>query len=584
MAKKKKPFGTPEPSPKDKKKRKLQSTKEEKTGFFRDRGVRETIESIVVAVMLALMFRAYEAEAFVIPTGSMAPTLEGRHLDTVCDKCGYEYLTGASSENPERKSGFVFETTCPICRYEQPHDRNLDSFFKSNEDSFNGDRILVSKFAYDFSEPKRWDVIVFKFPGNPKQNYIKRLIGLPGETVKIINGDIYVKRGDGSFEIARKPPKKLSVMMQLVDDTRYIAPELQKAKWPSRWQQWTESPDARAWKIDAEAAQFSIEATASQDAWLGYRHLVPRSSEWGQIEKGELPQRAQEQNFQGELITDYYAYNDAQSVSSAGQMRNSFMKTQNLGVNWVGDLAVEAKIKVKSDNGQVGFDLVEAGVHFTCWIDLSTGIATVSSSDKEISFGPAHSATSTATTGMKGAGTYRVRFANADNELTLWINEKVVQFDKPLTYERDSVAVPVWNGNNDPADAQPVNIGARKAALEVSDLRVLRDLYYVQVGKLDDNMRPRFNPRRLAENPELWSDPQQIAAWEDAMRGANLEYPLETDQFMPLGDNSPESSDARMWTTHYVQRDMLTGKALFVYWPHAWRPFWPNFKRMGFIR
>ena len=50
---------------------------------------RETVESIVVAVILAFLFRAFIAEAFVIPTGSMAPTLQGRHMDVRCIECGY---------------------------------------------------------------------------------------------------------------------------------------------------------------------------------------------------------------------------------------------------------------------------------------------------------------------------------------------------------------------------------------------------------------------------------------------------------------------------------------------------------------
>ncbi|MEM9410477.1 MAG: S26 family signal peptidase, partial [Planctomycetota bacterium] len=65
-------------------------------GFMRDYGVRETFESIAVAVMLALLFRTYEAEAFIIPTGSMAPTLQGQHMDVVCEQCGYQYRAGAS--------------------------------------------------------------------------------------------------------------------------------------------------------------------------------------------------------------------------------------------------------------------------------------------------------------------------------------------------------------------------------------------------------------------------------------------------------------------------------------------------------
>ena len=61
---------------------------------------------------------------------------------------------------------------------------------------------------------------------------------------------------------------------------------------------------------------------------------------------------------------------------------------------------------------------------------------------------------------------------------------------------------------------------------------------------------------------------------------------LEDDQLFPLGDNSPQSSDARMWQANFVQRDLLIGKALLIYWPHPWYrpiPYFPNFKRMRLI-
>ena len=58
--------------------------------------MRETIESVVIAFVLAFLFRTFEAEAFVIPTGSMAPTLQGRHKDVDCPKCGYRYRTSSS--------------------------------------------------------------------------------------------------------------------------------------------------------------------------------------------------------------------------------------------------------------------------------------------------------------------------------------------------------------------------------------------------------------------------------------------------------------------------------------------------------
>src|SRR5262245_62233301 len=62
------------------------------------RTLRETVESVAIAFILAFLFRTFEAEAFVIPTGSMAPTLQGRHKDVDCPQCGYHYRVSASSE------------------------------------------------------------------------------------------------------------------------------------------------------------------------------------------------------------------------------------------------------------------------------------------------------------------------------------------------------------------------------------------------------------------------------------------------------------------------------------------------------
>ena len=64
--------------------------------------VRETIESIVIAFVLAFLFRTFEAEAFVIPTGSMSPSLQGRHKDVDCSECGYRFRVTASEEEGDR--------------------------------------------------------------------------------------------------------------------------------------------------------------------------------------------------------------------------------------------------------------------------------------------------------------------------------------------------------------------------------------------------------------------------------------------------------------------------------------------------
>jgi len=117
--------------------------------------ITENIECLAIAIVMALMLKFFLIEAYKIPTGSMQPTIMG------------------------------------------------------NEDRGLFDRVLVNKFIYLFSEPKRWDVIVFKYPLDQSKNYIKRLIGLPREKVGIADGDIYI---NGNIE--RKPEVAIKTVLK----------------------------------------------------------------------------------------------------------------------------------------------------------------------------------------------------------------------------------------------------------------------------------------------------------------------------------------------------------------------------------
>src|SRR5438270_793861 len=66
--------------------------------------LREVIETVVFVVVLVLLLKTFLAEAFVIPTGSMAPTLLGYHHKFHCEKCGKENIINASNEAEDRKS------------------------------------------------------------------------------------------------------------------------------------------------------------------------------------------------------------------------------------------------------------------------------------------------------------------------------------------------------------------------------------------------------------------------------------------------------------------------------------------------
>jgi signal peptidase I len=70
-----------------------------------------------------------------------------------------------------------------------------------------GDRILVNKLAYRDAVPKRGDIVVFRSPGNRSQNWIKRVIGLPGDTVEVRDNQVYVN----GKKLERDPVPKVSL-------------------------------------------------------------------------------------------------------------------------------------------------------------------------------------------------------------------------------------------------------------------------------------------------------------------------------------------------------------------------------------
>ena len=119
-----------------------QKLKKSKKGAFR-----EYTEAIIVAVLIALFLRVFVIEAFKIPTGSMIPTLKiGDHIFV---------------------NKFIY-----------------------------GLRIPYTKIRFfDFSKPKRGDVAVFIFPLDNSKDYIKRVIGLPGDTIEVMDNTVYVNGG-----------------------------------------------------------------------------------------------------------------------------------------------------------------------------------------------------------------------------------------------------------------------------------------------------------------------------------------------------------------------------------------------------
>jgi len=584
---KKKPFSPPAPAP-----TKPADSAPTLTGTER---VRETIESIVIAFVLAFLFRTFEAEAFVIPTGSMAPTLMGRHKDLACPQCGYRFQVSASDEVDEvtgEHKGDLTGGVCPICEYAVTFDpMDLEGRERL---SYKGDRILVGKFAYEFSDPERWDVAVFKYPGHAKTNYIKRIVGLPQETVKIHNGDISVRpEGEQRFTIGRKPPAKVQAMLQTVYDNDYRLKELTTAGyWPPRWQAtpgdiqelvangWPQQPlwpnqyeaPKEGWVTTDQHRSFTTTGADGGETWLRYRHFVPPL--WTEI--GDVVHAARSGMAKPQLITDFYAY-------------NAFSTTErNLsgthGMHPVGDLALDCELTAESDAGDAILELIEGGQRFQCHLDLATGQAVLTIAGQELA---------RADTEVRGPGAYDLCFANVDDQLLLWVDGDLVEFDRPTTYDGAAVGTTMPQA----IDLSPAGIASRGAALRVEHLKLRRDIYYIAL-KHPTHSFSEYPPQAAIGNSsardfaEFLSSPER---WEAFRFRRSEEFVLEDDQFLAMGDNSPRSADSRLWDgEHYVRRELLIGKALYVYWPHGWETagntpiptfqLWPNFRRMGFIR
>jgi signal peptidase I len=199
----------------------------------------ENLEAVVVAIILALIIRHFAMEAFVIPTGSMAPTLFGDHFRVECPNCGYGFSRGKSDSDFRDQRRITVTSDCPVCDTEFPLER-------ARTDVTDGDKILVNKFAYAFGEPERYDVVVFKYPLEPWKNFIKRLVGLPGETIEIRNGDVYA---DGVLQ--RKPDHVQDATWLPVYDARF--PRRDAATHPF-WQVRDDLAGTGTWATEDEGA------------------------------------------------------------------------------------------------------------------------------------------------------------------------------------------------------------------------------------------------------------------------------------------------------------------------------------------
>lgn len=82
------------------------------------------------------------------------------------------------------------------------------------------DRLIGNRLSYMITKPKRGDIVIFKFPDNREENYIKRIIGLPNETVTITDGKVYINHSETPLE-----EPYLKEAMDVEEDMEFVVPK-----------------------------------------------------------------------------------------------------------------------------------------------------------------------------------------------------------------------------------------------------------------------------------------------------------------------------------------------------------------------
>jgi hypothetical protein len=233
---------------------------------------------------------------------------------------------------------------------------------------------------------------------------------------------------------------------------------------------------------------------------------------------------------------------------------------------------LDCQLDVVEPKGQFVMELSKGINRFQAQWDLATGKCTLFKLNYLQGGTPKKEELGTAATRVKSPGSYRLRFANVDARLTVWVGNDL-PFADGVEYPPPEVRSPEEKNLSEADlllrrgptknDLEPASLGSKGANLKISHLRLWRDTYYTASIRGADFAGGRLNALEL-------QDPK---AWQRIKEQHYSTMYVQPGHYLVLGDNSPNSSDSRDWGT--VPERLLLGRALVVYYP---------FQRAGAIR
>lgn len=525
-------------------------------------GIIDTLQSLIVAFVFAMAFRGFVLEGFVIPTGSMAPTLMGAHLRLRSPATGYEYAADSAEIVASRQSGDrpLFD---PMISRQYPIMGIPNSALAA--ENRMGDRVLVLKYLEPFTEPKRWDVVVFKNPTDPVGEapyYIKRMVGMPNETMLVADGDIFTGPTDAKapdLRIERKPEHVQRAVWQPVYDSDYQPVEVDRLETALR-QRWRGSPwqASDGWNIKGRRTWTRDDAKPASLSW----------------------------NNEIIALDDWNAYN---------------IYRRDIALFPTADLSVAAAIEIVDPvSFRSTLEMTARGHIYKFEFELGILRLSVRHAESQIVLAKSEVPWTMPThmVGSEGEPIW-LEMWHVDQELSVYMNGELcgsLQYDFGGPIQR--ILASHFGRTLEQVLANPTGQRPTPTQLEwkfegspfsLRRVEVKRDLYY----------RPDF----LSAHNQFPSNGTAISGLAFATDPSNLSVLGPTD-FVMFGDNSGASKDSRLWGKSHplvvrelgndhpfiVPREMIIGKAWSVYFPSpiSMSPggpaFIPDFGRVRFIR